>query len=145
MNLFIMRHPQSRSHMDTPLHNRCGMCQRGYAFEYLCTFSFLHNGACHCSPASVSSWCLFILYGSFIGMLWSIGRRLLSADNHILRLNRYSYIWLISRTDRNLMMSRIWCVGTYLAPQSHHRWCGNAMTFRETMKNLSCNAFCLVS
>ncbi len=65
MNLFIMRHPQSRSHMDTPLHNRCGMCQRGYAFGHLCTFSFLHNGACRCSPASVSSWCLlFYIRGS---------------------------------------------------------------------------------
>ncbi len=61
-----------------------------------------------------------------LGMLQSIGWRSVSADNHILRLDRYSYIWPISRTDRNLMTSRIWCVGTYLAPQSCHRWCGTS-------------------
>ncbi len=38
-------------------------------------------------------------------MLRLIGQRLVSADNNILRLDRYSYIWPISRTDRNLMTS----------------------------------------
>ncbi len=38
-------------------------------------------------------------------MFRSIGRRSVSADHHILWLDRYSYIWPISCTDRNLMMS----------------------------------------
>ncbi len=40
-----------------------------------------------------------------LGMLRSIGRRSVSADHHILWLDRYSYIWPISCTDRNLMTS----------------------------------------
>ncbi len=41
----------------------------------------------------------------WLGMLRSIGRRSVSADHHILWLDRYSYIWPISCTDRNLMTS----------------------------------------
>ncbi len=40
-----------------------------------------------------------------LGMLRSIGRRSVSADHHILWLDRYSYIWPISCTDHNLMTS----------------------------------------
>ncbi len=44
---------------------------------------------------------------SLLGMLRSIGRRSVSADHHILWLDRYSYIWAISCTDCNLMMSAL--------------------------------------
>ncbi len=53
-----------------------------------------------------------------LGMCRSIGRRSVLADNHILRLDWCSYIWPISCTNRNLMMSRILCMGTYLVLQS---------------------------
>lgn len=42
-------------------------------------------------------------------MLRSIGPRSVSADNHILWLDRYSLTWPISRTDRNLMTSAREC------------------------------------
>lgn len=44
-----------------------------------------------------------------LGMLRSIGPRSVSADNHILWLDRYSLTWPISRTDRNLMTSAREC------------------------------------
>ncbi len=76
----------------------------------------------------------------FLGMFWSIGRRSVSADNHILWLNRYSLyladLMTRSQFDDVKAWGRTWCSGDIndLAPQSCHRRCGNAMMSRETMK-----------
>ncbi len=76
----------------------------------------------------------------FLGMFWSIGRRSVSADNHILWLNRYS-LYLADLTNQSQFddvnaLGLTWCSGDIndLAPQSCHRRCGNAMMSRETMK-----------
>ncbi len=45
------------------------------------------------------------LMSLWLGMLRSIGQRSVSENHHILWLDRYSYIWPISCTDRNLMTS----------------------------------------
>ncbi len=67
-----------------------------YYFIRLCqTTNLFKTGCCFHYIA--------LLY--FVGMLRSIGRRSVSADHHILWLDRYSYIWPISCTDRNLMTS----------------------------------------